>query len=187
MYGLRKIYKDGKHYDFTWPLEVGAVATAPDWNSEAECGGGLHMLPNATGDYDLLEGDLWAIVEFDEATMVQIGEDKAKVPECKIVYLSEVPPKFTDWFTHEPDSRNAYYWAREVGDTEYMKQFITESRWAYYWAMCVCSDIEYMKQFIAESRWAYYWARDIGAREHMKQFVIGTDWAWQWLENIGDI
>ena len=57
-YGLRKINKDGIHYDFQWPLEVGAIAVAPDWNPEAECGGGLHLLPNAQGSYHLLDGIL---------------------------------------------------------------------------------------------------------------------------------
>ena len=54
MYGLRKINKDGIHHGFQWPLEVGAIVECPDWNPEPECGGGLHMLPEAIGNYDLL-------------------------------------------------------------------------------------------------------------------------------------
>ena len=74
MYGLRKIHKDGMHYGFQWPLEVGAVVSAPDWNPEAECGGGLHLLPNAQGDYSLLYGHYWAVVEFDESHYVWFRE-----------------------------------------------------------------------------------------------------------------
>ena len=145
MRGLRKINKDGIHYEFRWPLEVGAIATAPDWNTEPECGGGLHTLPNAKGDYRLLIGDLWAVVEFDETTMIVIDGQKAKVPSCKIVYLSEDPPKYTDWFDGPPDSQSAYGWVNKIGDREYMKQFITDPLYAYNRAKNI-GDEEHMKK-----------------------------------------
>ena len=166
MYGLRKIFKDGIHWKYTWPLEVGAIATAPDWNPKSECGGGLHMLPNGIGNYDLLEGDLWAVVEFDEAEMIVIDGNKAKVPSCKIVYLSEDPPKYTDWFNGVPRSETAYRWAMSVGDKEYMKQFVTDSENAYYWAEDI-GDRKHMKQFVTDSYWAYKWAVDIGDRKQI--------------------
>ena len=152
-YGLRKIYKDGKHYDFQWPLEVGAIAIAPVWNPEAECGGGLHVLPNAQGNYDLLDGDYWAVVEYDADSLVMIDEAKGKVPSCKIVYLSESPDGLFEYFK-DVQFRNisAYLWARDIGDREYMKQFVTDPEWAYCWAM------------------------GIGDREYMKQYTVGTIW-----------
>ena len=128
MYGLRKINKDGKHYDFQWPLEVGATAITPDWNPEPTCGGGLHLLPNAQGAYCLLDGYYWAVVEFDESKMVMIDGEKAKVPECKIVHLSETTDGLFKFFKDVKfDSRSAYGWAYYIGDREYMKQFVTDT------------------------------------------------------------
>jgi hypothetical protein len=186
MYGLRKINKDGKHYDFQWPLKVGSIAIAPDWNSKPKCGGGLHLLPNAQGSYGLLNGDYWAVVEFDESKMVMINNEKAKVPECKIVYLSETTDGLLKFFKDVKfNSQSAIGWAYFVGDREYMKQFVTEQKWAYYWA-CDIGDQEYMKQFVTDSTWAYCWARDIGDREYMKQFVTDSEYAYWWAYYIGD-
>ena len=38
------------------------------------------------------------VIEFDEAKMVRIGHEKAKIEECKIVYLSESPDGLKDYF-----------------------------------------------------------------------------------------
>lgn len=163
MYGLRKINKDGMHYDFQWPLEVGAVAIAPDWNPVAECGGGLHVLPNAQGSYDLLVGHYWAVVEFDESELVMIGSDKGKVPSCKIVHLSESTDGLLEFFRDvQFDQESAYKWALNIGDCEHMKQFVTVSQWAYYWALNI-GDREHMKQFVTESEWAFLLNESIGS------------------------
>jgi hypothetical protein len=185
MYGLRKINKNGKHYGFQWPLEIGAIATAPDWNSKLECGG-FHLLPNAQGDYESLEGDYWAVVEFDESKMVMIGNGKAKVPSCKIIHLSEDTTELLNYFKNVKfDSRSAYYWALHIGDREEMKRFITDSEYAYGWTLHI-GDREEMKRFITDSEYAYYWAKDIGDREYMKQFVTESKWAYYWAYFIGD-
>lgn len=135
MYGLRKINKDGIHYDFHWPLEVGAIVTAPDWNPSARCGGGLHVLPNAQGNYGLLDGHYWAVVEFDESELVMIDSEKGKVPSCKIVHLSESTDGLLDYFRDvQFNSISAYCWALDIGDCEHMKQFVTEPEQAYWWA-----------------------------------------------------
>jgi hypothetical protein len=43
---VKCVAKDGRSYgDFQWPLKIGAVVEAPDWNPEPECGGGLHGWP----------------------------------------------------------------------------------------------------------------------------------------------
>ena len=44
-YAIRTTDKDGRsHGGFMWPQTIGAIVTAPDWNSEPVCGGGLHGL-----------------------------------------------------------------------------------------------------------------------------------------------
>jgi hypothetical protein len=208
MYGLRKINKNGIHYELQWPLEVGAEVAAPDWNSESEYGG-LYLLPDAQGDYVLLDGDYWAVVEFDESTMVRIENLKAKVPRCKIVHLSANTDGLFEFFKDVKfDSQSAFFWAREIGNREHMRKFITESEWAYEWARYIgdreqmrqfitdsehsylwakyIGDHEYMRQFVTDQQWAYYWARDIGDTELMRQFITHPKWAYYWAMNIGD-
>lgn len=52
---LKTVSADGTAYDgFRWPLEVGAVVTAPDWDPKPECGHGLHGLPWGEGKASLL-------------------------------------------------------------------------------------------------------------------------------------
>lgn len=80
-------------------------------------------------------------------------------------------------------SASAYWWARYIGDREYMKQFITKSKLAYTWAI-VIGDKEHMKQFVTESKWAYWWAYYIGDKEYMKQFVTESKWSCEWIEYI---
>lgn len=182
-YGLRKINKNGIHFKFQWPLEVGAVATAPDWNPEPDCGGGLHFFDvESNADFYVLYGDYWAVIEYDETKAVAIrGGEKHKVESCKIVHLSESVDGLLDFFkNYKFTPRSAYGWALSIGDREHMKQFVTEPEWAYCWALNI-GDREYMKQFVTESEWAYKWALDIGDKEHMKQFVIGSEWAHKYL------
>lgn len=211
-YGLRKINKDGKHYNFQWPLEVGAIVVAPDWDTLPECGGGLHVLPNAQGNYNLLNGDYWAVVEYDSDSLVMIGEEKGKVPSCKIVYLSEFPDGLLEYFKDVKfDSRSAYFWAINIGNKDYMRQFIDENYayfWtfifpedkhymrdlirneydAYFWAITVSNDDkEYMRQFIKSPEYAYKWTLHFPEdREYMRQFVNDSMWAYTWALEIGD-
>ena len=136
MYGLRKVAKNGKndYNDFVWPLEVGAEVEAPDWNTIRECGGGLHCLPNATGNWYLLDGEYWAVLEFDEKDMVQVDSGKCKVKKCKIAFLSENPEGMLQFFDHEKfDPETARYWAYYVGDREKMIDKISEPGWVYEW------------------------------------------------------
>ena len=175
MYGLRKISKDGKndYNDFVWPLEVGAdEVEAPDWNSKQERGGGLHCLPNAKGEWNILYGHYWAVLEFDERDMVQFVLKKSKleiskVKKCKIVFLSENPNGMLKFFDHEKfDSETAFYWAYRIGNKDIMIDKITESKWAYYWAGNI-GNKDIMISKIVESEWAYYWARFIGNKDIM--------------------
>ena len=83
---LRTTDAYGRAYGkFQWPLEVGAVVTAPDWNPNPVCGGGLHGLLNGLGESSHLSfaGDaIWWIVEADDA--VDIG-GKHKFRACRVV------------------------------------------------------------------------------------------------------
>jgi hypothetical protein len=97
---LRTTDKDGKaHGSFQWPMEVGAIVTAPDWKPTAECGNGLHGLLDGLGDSSHLSFDanaIWWIVEADGAIDLQ---GKHKFQSCKVVAFGprqEVTAKLHD-------------------------------------------------------------------------------------------
>ena len=83
---LRTTDKDGKaHGGFQWPMEVGAIVTAPDWKPTAECGNGLHGLLDGLFDASHLNFDadaVWWIVEAADAIDLS---GKHKFQSCKVV------------------------------------------------------------------------------------------------------
>ena len=90
-YYLRTCDADGKSYGgFQWPLEVGAVVEAPDWNPELECGGGLHGLHMGAGDGSLLSWDADAkwIVFSSECSAVDL-DGKSKVQRATIEHVGD--------------------------------------------------------------------------------------------------
>ena len=92
-YFLRTTDKDGKsHGGFQWPLEVGAIVTAPDWNSQPVCGYGLHGLLNGEQNAGLLDWSpdaLWWVVGVpDDATVVDLG-GKCKFESCTVVAFGD--------------------------------------------------------------------------------------------------
>lgn len=151
MYGLRKIFQHGRHCGFQWPLEVGAIAKAPDWNPAPVCGGGLHFLPEAKGDFHLLLGHYWCVIEFDEIKMVRINKHKAKVEECKIVFLSESTDGLITFFDHSKwNEDQALNWAYFTGDSELVLKHIKSPRHALYWAQYI-GNHDIMKRIVAKS------------------------------------
>lgn len=75
------------HGGFQWPLEVGAVVSAPDWSPKPVCGRGLHGLRNGLGDASRLDWQddaLWWIVEADDAEAVDLS-GKWKFPACRVI------------------------------------------------------------------------------------------------------
>lgn len=58
-------------------------------------------------------------------------------------------------------------------------QCVTEPEWAYAWARDI-GDVEYMRQFVNTSSIAPYWAAYIGDIEHMKQFVTDRNDITHW-------
>jgi hypothetical protein len=78
------------HGGFVWPT-AGAV-TCPDWNSRAECGGGLHGLLMGEGDASLTSSEptaKWLVCAVWADDVVSIGSDKVKVPRAFVVFCGE--------------------------------------------------------------------------------------------------
>ncbi len=87
---LRCCKPDGTSYgDFKWPLEVGAVVTAPDWDPEPVCGGGLHGWLNGSGDITACSWwndveSVWLVLETE--TIVDLAS-KVKTPLCVVRFV----------------------------------------------------------------------------------------------------
>ena len=67
---------DGRRYDFTWPLVVGADVVAPDWRPVTECGGGLHGWPWGLAIGDGKEPDwagTWIVFGANPADVLDLG------------------------------------------------------------------------------------------------------------------
>ena len=83
---LRTSDRDGKAYGgFQWPMEIGAVVTAPDWKRTAHCGYGLHGLLDGLGDSSHLSfaaGAVWWIVEAESPVDLN---GKHKFASCRVV------------------------------------------------------------------------------------------------------
>jgi hypothetical protein len=89
-YMLRTCDKDMRAYNgFVWP-ESGPVS-APDWNPEPVCGGGLHGLLMGIGDISYLSRDSnakWLVVAVDSGSVVDLT-GKIKVPSGNVVYCGD--------------------------------------------------------------------------------------------------
>ena len=90
---LRTCQPDGTSRNgFRWPLVVGEVAVAPDWNDRRECGGGLHGLPDGVGDGTLLDwsdGAVWLVAEVPaDAGLVDL-DGKVKVERCIVAHVGD--------------------------------------------------------------------------------------------------
>ncbi len=92
---IRTTDANGRSYnEFEWPREVGAVVTCPDWSPVAECGYGLHGLLDGIGDWSLLSDSpaaLWWVVGVMRAEVVDIDDDKVKVPRGKVAFFGDFP------------------------------------------------------------------------------------------------
>ena len=90
---LRTCQPDGTSRNgFRWPLVVGEVAVAPDWNDRRECGGGLHGPPDGVGDGTLLDwsdGAVWLVAEVPaDAGLVDL-DGKVKVERCIVAHVGD--------------------------------------------------------------------------------------------------
>ena len=85
---LRKCGDDGSSYNgFRWPMTVGAEVIAPDWNPRRVCGGGLHGLPWACGDWGLLDGTRWMVFSAAPNDVIDIDGAKSKARAGRVEHF----------------------------------------------------------------------------------------------------
>ena len=182
---LRKCNKDGGSSRGFVYGQVGDIVTAPDWSPNPKCGNGLHGLKQGNGDWVLLKGYDWLVIEAAEEDVVDIDKDKCKFRTGKIVYRGDEEGLHQYASVMATDSESAYYWACNIGDLEIMRDRVTESQWVYWWARKF-GDIDIMIDRVINSEWAYWWAKFIGDREIMRDRVTESEWAYKWARDIGD-
>jgi hypothetical protein len=182
---LRKCKKDGSSRCGFVYGQAGEVVTAPVWDPTPKCGNGLHGLKQGTGDWSLLKGNDWLVIEAEEKDIVDIDNEKCKFRTGKILYRGDETGLHQYAATMATNSESAYYWAKIIGDQEIMRDRVTDSEWAYYWARFL-GNRKIMRDRVTESEWAYWWAKDIGDKEIMRDRVTTSSSAYWWSKNIGD-
>ena len=184
---LRKCNYNGYSSRNFYYGNAGDIATCPDWNPKPECGNGLHGLKEGNGNWALLEGDDWLIIEANDEDVVNIDKDKCKFRTGKILFRgtaedlskSEFPAKLN------LNSKCAYNWAFYIGNEDVMMHKITDSEWAYHWALNI-GNHDIMMHKITESEFAYYWASNIGNKDIMMHKINHSQHAYYWAVNIGN-
>jgi hypothetical protein len=182
---LRKCNKDGTSSRGFIYGQTGDIVTTPIWDPVLECGKGLHGLKQGNGAWLLLEGHDWLVIEAKEEDVVDIDNDKCKFRTGKILYRGNTEGLHEYAPVMATDSVSAYYWAKNIGDREIMRDRITEPKDAFSWAWHL-GDREIMIDRVTDSEWAYVWALEIGDREIMRDRVTESYWAYCWARNIGD-
>lgn len=72
--------------NFIWPNQVGAIVTAPDWNPEPTCGGGLHGLrpgQQKPGHWVTGPDAVYLVCSFEEEDAVDL-DGSVKVRQCRV-------------------------------------------------------------------------------------------------------
>ena len=184
---LRKCWKNGLSRNDFYYGNTGDIVTCPDWDPKPECGNGLHGLLEGNGDWHLLEGDDWLVIEANESDIVNIDDEKCKFRTGKILFRGSVEQLANSEYPNKLNlnSRSAYCWARRVGNHDIMIHKITESRDAYHWARNI-GNHDIMIDKIIDSYYAYLWACDIGNHDVMIDKINDSQSAYEWARNIGN-
>lgn len=105
---LRTCAKDGSSScGFRWPLTVGAIVEAPDWDPKPECGNGLHGALHGEGDGDLFNWSpdaVWLVVEANDDRIVDL-DGKVKFPACIIRHVGDQRSATDYIMEHDPLAR----------------------------------------------------------------------------------
>ena len=184
---LRKCNYNGYSSRNFYYGNAGDIATCPDWNPKPECGNGLHGLKEGNGNWNLLSGDDWLVIETNDEDVVNIDKDKCKFRTGKILFRgsdtelanSEFPAKLN------LNSESAYRWALNIGNHDIMMHKITDSKFAYYWARHIGNQ-DVMVDKITGSDIAYLWALSFGNRDIMIHKITGSQTAYLWAKYIGN-
>ncbi len=105
------------HSGFRWPMEVGAVVVAPDWDPSPVCGGGLHGWLWGEGDGHLActaETAVWHVLEVDASLIVELG-GKVKFPRATVAFCGTLDEAVA-WLQERAPGRAVVFGTATAGD-----------------------------------------------------------------------
>ena len=109
---------------FTWPAEIGAEVSAPDWEKTNECGNGLHGWLYGQGDHSGVpywqEADAkWLVLEVPSAEIIKL-DGKCKFPRAVVRFIGTKPDAADYIAANEPRAANVAIIGacKTVGDKE---------------------------------------------------------------------
>lgn len=93
---------------FTWPAEIGAEVSAPDWEKTAECGNGLHGWLYGQGDHSCVshwqEADAkWLVLEVPSAEIIKL-DGKCKFPRAVVRFIGGMSDAADFIIANEPNA-----------------------------------------------------------------------------------
>ena len=101
---------------FVWPLSVGEVVTAPDWDPSPQCGHGLHGHLWGEGTPQTFEWrGAWLVVEVESDTVVDL-DGKVKFPSCVIVHSGDQASATSYLYEHGATGRSVIGGTATAGD-----------------------------------------------------------------------
>ena len=177
---LRKCKKDGSSRNGFKYGKIGDRVVCPDWDPKSECGNGLHGLKEGNGNWSLLEGDDWLIIDADDL-VVDIDEYKCKFNTGAILFRgtkkqlakSEFPKKL------KLNEESAYEWAIEIGNDDVMIKKIKSEKTAYEWAHYIGNEDAMIKKIKSED-YAYLWAFNFGDENKMIKKIKSKFYVREW-------
>jgi len=136
----------------------GDIVTCPDWNPIPKCGNGLHGLLEGNGNWILLEGIDWLVIEAETEDIVNIDEHKCKFRTGKILFRgSRNELKNSEFKTKlNLNEDAAYQWTKFIGNHDLMINKIESSYYAYLWALTF-GDRDIMKPKITDPQYINLW------------------------------
>ena len=95
---------------FSWPAEVGAEVSAPDWKNNKECGNGLHGWLYGQGDHSCVSywedaEAKWMVLEVPSADIVMLG-GKCKFPSAVVRFVGTKSAAADFILANEPQALN---------------------------------------------------------------------------------
>ena len=98
------------HSGFSWPADVGAEVSAPDWKKNKECGNGLHGWLYGQGDHSCVsywENDdaKLMVLEVPSAEIVMLG-GKCKFPNARVRFIGTKSDAADFIIANEPKALN---------------------------------------------------------------------------------
>lgn len=186
---IRKCDFDGsRSHDFKYPMKVGSKVKAPDWNPDQVCGGGLHGLEDANGDWNLLDGDTWQVISYLEKDRVKIDTDKVKIRRGVVEYVGKGSGliDFVNQGKLNPINESAVWWNRHIGDRDIMIKRVKTPMAAVHWGRLNLNDLSIMIKKITTSESAYYWAVINGDHNKMMKKITSSSFAYYWASRFGD-